>query len=58
MITLTIFGKDNTKQVMNMSNRVLLDEKNKPLTDAKFQIKMNEIASTVAGQNYKYHKIG
>jgi len=55
-VILTIHGKDETKQVTKMTNVVLLDHKNKPLSTDKWLEKLYEIASTIAGKNYRGHK--
>lgn len=56
MIILTIVNKDNTKQITNMSDLVIGDQKGKKLTIDKQLEKISEIAQTIAGQNYKSHK--
>lgn len=57
MVKLLIFGKDNTKQVVNMSNAVTLDQKNKPLSDKFLNNKILEIAQTIGSTNYKGHTV-
>lgn len=56
MYILTIFGKDNSKQVLNQQTEVGLDKYNKPLTGFNLSNKMREIATTIAGNNYANHK--
>lgn len=57
MINLTIFGKDKTKQVSNMNDSVLLDNKNKLLNQEQITKKFDEIAQTIGGQNFSSYKL-
>lgn len=56
MLTLTVFGKDDSKQVINCNNTVLFDEKNRRLTPDDLSKKMRTIATDVAKNNYLNHK--
>lgn len=56
MNTLTIFLRDQTKQVIQCNNTVLTDKFNKRLHPAKLKEKISDIARTVAGRGYLSHK--
>lgn len=55
MITLTINGKDKTKQIVNMSDSVAFDHKGKKLTFGELSQKMRMTALDIAGNNYESH---
>jgi hypothetical protein len=53
---LTIYLKNNKKQVVNQSQAVLTDNKNRELKPDKLAEKMNSIARSIAGRMYLNHK--
>jgi len=56
MIMLTIFGKDETKQVINCSNDVMYDKYNNKLSSVAIANKMKDTATDIAKNNYAGHK--
>ena len=55
-VTIKITNKDQTAQVVNCSDKVLVDQKNNRLSTMNLITKIREIAMDIAKTNYESHK--
>lgn len=55
-VTIKITNKDQTSQVVNCSDKVLVDQKNNRLSTMNLITKIREIAMDIAKTNYESHK--
>lgn len=57
MVNVTIFCADGTKQVINMTDAVLIGDKGKELAPDELKLKLANSARSIVGASYVKHKV-